>query len=228
MGGNAFLSESQGAIAKNFVDLADRWCANHSSILLDFVWHGYDKLLAELPAGIKEKDMERSITESLEWRIRKVMSGDEPYEAQHLRHERETMMESPAQPPQYDLAFFLRANEEIMWPLEAKVLETEGAVGEYVKDVNNEFLSCRYAPFSSEGAMLGYLLSGTTDGVFRNLEAKIPCSLRAHPNFPNRPCKMSEHIRYVETGKPYPVHFRCYHLILEFSGFSRPKRKKRT
>lgn len=227
MGGNAFLIEPQGSIPKNFIDLAGRWCANQSSILLGLVWQAYDLLLAELPAGINEKDLERSITESLEWRIRRVMSGDEPYEVQHLRHERETMMAPPAQPPQYDLAFFLRADEETMWPLEAKVLETDGAVSEYVNDVKNEFLSCRYAPFSSEAAMLGYLLSGTANNVFRNLETKVPCSLSAHPNFPNRPCRMSVHTRQVEAGKSYPAHFRCHHLILEFSGITRRKRRKR-
>lgn len=80
--------------------------------------------------------------------------------------------------------------------------------------------------FSSEGAMLGYLLTGTTENVFRNLEAKIPCILAAHPEFPNRPCKMSDHPRPVDIGKPYPTHFRCHHLILEFSGFARRKRRK--
>src|SRR5205085_8445710 len=122
------------------------------------------------------KDLERSITGSLELRIRGVMSGYEPFVIQHGPYERESMLLPPAQPPQYDLAFKLRAQEWIMWPLEAKVLETDGAVNDYRNDLNNEFLTCRYAPFSSEGAMLGYLLTGTTENVFRNLEEKIPCA----------------------------------------------------
>lgn len=110
-----------------------------------------------------------------------------------------------------------------MWPLEAKVLETDGEVSDYKKDVNNQFLTCRYAPFSSEGAMLGYLLRGSAENVFRNLGNKIPCSLTAHPDFENRPCKTSDHVRQVQAGKPYPSYFRCYHLILEFPGMSRWK-----
>jgi hypothetical protein len=223
--GDASPNLPTGSIPADFVALAGRWCANHSRILLEFVWQGYLGLLAELPAGVNKRDLERSITESLERRIRDVMSGDEPYWIQHNPYERETMLSS-GQPPQYDLAFILRAEERIMWPLEAKVLKTDGAVSAYVKDVNNEFLRCRYAPFSSEGVMLGYLLSGTPGKVFSNLAAKIPCVLIAHPDFPSRPCKMSDHSRQVIPGKSYPVHFRCYHLILEFQGVVRGKRNR--
>ena len=106
------------------------------------------------------------------------------------------------------------------------MLETDGAVGAYKNDVLNEFLRCRYAPFSSEGAMLGYLLAGTVENVFRNLEAKIPCVLAAHPEFPSRPCKISDHSRHVDIGKLYPTRFRCHHLILEFSGFARRRSRR--
>lgn len=225
MDDRVLLTQPSSPIPTDFVALAGRWCANYSTNLLSFVWQGYDLLLKELPAGINDKDLERSICESLELRIRRVMSGYEPFDIQHEPSERETMLQPPARAKQYDLAFKLRAQEWIMWPLEAKVLETDGAVNDYKNDVNNEFLVCRYAPFSSEGAMLGYLLKGSVENVFRNLEEKIPCSLAAHPDFQNRPCKMSDHIRQVEAGKPYPANFRCYHLILEFSGISRWKNR---
>jgi hypothetical protein len=225
--GNTFPNTLGDGIPTDFVALAGRWCANFSVILLNFVWHGYDQLLKDLPAGIDDRDLERSITESLELRIQDVMSGYEPYTIQHGPYERETMKLPPAQPPQYDLAFKIRNKEWIMWPLEAKVLETDGAVGDYKNDVTNEFLTCRYAPFSSEGAMLGYLLAGTVESVFNNLEAKIPCVLVAHPEFPNRPCKISDHTRRVEVGKPYPAFFRCHHLIMEFSGLTRSQLKGR-
>jgi hypothetical protein len=148
------------------------------------------------------------------------MSGYEPFYIQHSPRERETMKQR-GQPPEYDLAFVLRADERIMWPLEAKVLETDGEVGEYVKDVRNEFLTCRYAPFSSEGAMLAYLLSGDPKKVFNNLTAKIPCRLTAHPVFSGRPHMMSEHQRQVEAGKTYPRDFCCHHLVLEFPSLAR-------
>ena len=214
------------SVPSEFVSLAGRWCADQSAILLTFVWEGYDLLLAELPAGINPKDLERSITQSLELRIRRVMTGDEPFDMQHGPYERETMRAQPAQPPQYDLAFVLRVAEWIMWPLEAKVLETDGTVGEYVKDVNNEFLTCRYAPFSSEGAMLAYLLSGSPKNVFANLAAKIPCRLAVHQGFLHRPHAVSEHQRQVETGKPYPRDFCCHHLVLEFRSLGRGSRSR--
>lgn len=220
------LTQPSDPVPIDFVALANRWCAGHAARLLGFVWQGYDLLLKELPAGINNKDLERSITESLAERIRRVMSGDEPFYIEHGPYERETMKPPPAQPPQYDLAFKLRAQEWIMWPLEAKPLETDGAVSEYKNDVNNEFLTCRYAPFSSEGAMLGYLLKGRPENVFCALEEKIPCSLVIHPDFEDRPCKVSDHVRQVESGKPYPSQFRCYHLILEFPGIARQKSKK--
>lgn len=211
------------SVPPEFVSLAGRWCSNQSANLLAFVWQGYDFLLAELPAGTDPKDLERSITQALELRIRRAMSGDEPFDIQHGPYERETMMPPPSQPPQYDLAFVLRANERIMWPLEAKVLETDrkSAVRQYIKDVKNEFLTCRYAPFSSEGAMVGYLLSGNPEKAFENIAAKIPCHLIAHPEFALRPHKLSEHRRSVEKGKPYPCEFRCHHLIFEFYNLAR-------
>ena len=86
------------------------------------------------------------------------MSGDEPFYVQHGPFERETMRPPPAQPPEYDLAFVFRADERIMWPIEAKVLETPGGVADYVRDIREEYLKCRYGPFSASGAMLAYLL----------------------------------------------------------------------
>lgn len=219
--------EANDSVPIDFVTLANRWYPDFSDRLLTFVWEGYDLLIDDFPAGIDEKDLERSITQSLELRIRRVMSGDEPFEIQHGPYERETMLLPPAQPPQYDLAFILREDERLMWPLEAKVLRTDKAVGKYVKDLKNEFLTCRYSPFSSQSAMLAYLLRGKPDEVFHSLETKVPCALDAHPNFPDRPCRMSDHLRSVPTGKPYPAAFRCHHLVLVFPGLAGSRRKKK-
>ncbi|MHC5833845.1 MAG: hypothetical protein ACYT04_000000102060, partial [Nostoc sp.] len=87
---------------------------------------------------------------------------DEPFDVQHEVYEFESRQSAKAQPPQYDIAFILRANDTIIWPLEAKVLISDGAVAEYIKEINGNFLTCRYAPFSSEGGMLGYLFFGDT------------------------------------------------------------------
>ena len=153
------------AVSKDFLRLAGEWCLDQSAILVGFLWGAYDQLKRDCPA-IDEKDLERSITQLLEVRIRREMSGDEPFYIQHSPFERETMKRPPAQPPQYDLAFVLNVDERIMWPLEAKVLETPSAVSKYASEVRDQLLACRYAPFCGEGAMLGYLLSGTPADAF--------------------------------------------------------------
>ncbi|MGA2864087.1 MAG: hypothetical protein ABSF95_06320 [Verrucomicrobiota bacterium] len=200
--------------------LAGGWCCDQSVILLSFVWGAYDRMKLDNPA-VDDRDLERSLTQLFEVRIRREMSGDEPFYIQHGPYERETMKRPPAQPPQYDLAFVLNADERIMWPLEAKVLETAKAVSEYVLEVREQFLACRYAPFCSEGAMLGYLLTGSPGEAFTNIAAKVPCTLEEHPKFPSRAHRTSRHRRTVPAGKRYPADFCCHHLILEFFGLKR-------
>lgn len=207
-------------IPSNFVSLAATWCRDQSAILLGFVWSAYDELRGD-PSRIDNRDLERSITQLLEGRAQRAMSGDEPFYLQHGPYERETMKAAPAQPPQYDLAFVLNADERVMWPLEAKVLETESAVSDYVADLREQFLVCRYAPFCDQGAMLGYLLSGTPVNAFKKIEEKVPCRLQQHPKFPARAHKTSSHQRTVPPSKPYPKTFLCHHLMFEFLGLRR-------
>ena len=144
------------------------------------------------------------------------MTGDEPFYVQHSPFERETMRAPPAQPPEYDLAFVLRADERIMWPLEAKVLEKPGNVNAYVRDVTDEYLTCRYAPFSDSGAMLGYLLTGNSHDALNAIASRLGVTLQEVTSLPAATIRWSKHSRTVPTGKPYPPEFRCYHLILDF------------
>ena len=110
-----------------------------------------------------------------------------------------------------------------MWPMEAKVLENSKRVTTYISDIQNEFLTCRYAPFSNSGAMLGYLLTGTPDDVFTTIAEKLDCTLEPVPEHPAKPNRLSQHKRNVPVGRPYPVEFDCYHLILEYPGLRRTK-----
>jgi len=194
------------------------WKAAGSSVLLEFVWQAYDRfragVLAELDPAIEDEDLERSITQLLEPEIRQVMTGFEPFRVQHGPYERETRALPPAQPPQYDIAFILQSNPRVMWPLEAKVLKSDGAVAAYIAEIRENFLTCRYSPFSSEAAMLGYLLSGEPRKTFANIAQKSNWQFRQHPDFAERAHKTSDHTREVPIGKQYPVEFRCHHLIL--------------
>ncbi len=206
-----------------FIAQACAWMKDPASLLLGFVWDAYDAFCADRPI-IDDRDLERSITQLLEPRIRDAMSGDEPFYIQHSPFERETMMPPPAQPPAYDLAFVLRADERIMWPLEAKKLETPGQTAEYERAIREQFLTCRYAPFSGSGAMVGYLLSGLPVDALSHIAAKLGCPLEAVAALAARPQRVSYHRRAVPSGKNYPSDFACYHLILEYPGLRRPRR----
>jgi hypothetical protein len=202
-----------------FIAMALAWMEHPEESFLGFVWAGYDALQRERP-HIDTGDLERSITQLLQPRVSNAMSGDEPFYVQHGSYERETKA-SIGQPPEYDLAFVLRAEERIMWPLEAKVLNTPGALADYLRDLREQFLTCRYAPFVSSAAMLGYLLSGTGDDALRRVEQSLECSLSEVPGFESRPTRVSAHNRVVPPGKLYPDTFKCYHLMLEFRGLRR-------
>lgn len=203
-----------------FIAMACAWMQDPAQWILGFVWSAYDEMCAKPPV-INTKDLERSITQLLEPRIDREMSGDEPFYVQHGPFERETMAPPPAQPPEYDLAFVLRADDRVMWPLEAKVLETPGSLAEYERDIRVEYLTCRYAPFSGSGAMLAYLLSGSAAEALSRISKKLGCSLKSVAEFPARPHRTSTHTRTVPVGKAYPARFECHHLVLEYIGLTR-------
>jgi hypothetical protein len=213
-------SPAYGSADPAFISLARSWMQNPAQQLLSFIWLAYENMNPATPT-VDGRDLERSITQLLEPRVRDSMSGDEPYYIQHGPFERETMKTPPAQPPQYDLAFVLRADERIMWPLEAKVLETSQSVAAYVHDIQNEFLACRYAPFSSSGAMLGYLLKGSPDDAFTAIAAKLGSALELVAEHASKPNRRSLHQRVVPIGRSYSIDFACYHLILEYPYLSR-------
>lgn len=213
-------AQSTASIDPAFIALARSWMQNPARQLLSFIWLAYENMRAS-PPHVDTKDLERSITQLLEPRVRDVMTGYEPFYIQHGPFERETMKAPPAQPPEYDLAFVLRADERIMWPMEAKILETPKSVANYIRDVQNEFLTCRYAPFSSSGAMLGYLLTGKPDDAFAVIAEKLSCTLEPVSEHLAKPNRLSLHQRKVPAGKPYPAEFGCYHIILEYPDLSR-------
>lgn len=209
-----------GAPDAKFLGIASNWGKDYADQLLVYVWEAYDSMRENMPY-IHGQSLERSITQALELRIGDQMSGYEPFSIQHGSCEYETMATPPAQPPTYDLAFVYRANERFMWPLEAKVLETPGSLAEYERDLREEYLTCRYAPFSDAGAMVGYLLKGKATDALNNIQTKIGCSLNDTPTFVSRPHKTSNHNRKVPTGKTYPSGFCCHHLVMEYPGLTR-------
>ncbi len=204
------------------VNEPDHWSLNQAKQFLELVWQGIDLFKQNFPNidfSQADKQLERELNQFIQRRIYDVMSGDEPFWCQLEVFEMETISPESNRPPQYDIAFIVRANERLMFPFEAKVLRTDGQVSEYVKDVNDAFIPCIYAPFSYQGAMLGYLFLGTSQKAFQSIGKSLKTTLKQHPEFPNRPHKFSEHTRQVPKGKEelYPIKFRCHHLIFELS-----------
>jgi len=211
------LSERRWPETPEFNAALRRLKAGSSIRLLELVWKGYDALCAEVVSQVdcsqEDEHLEISITQLLEPEIHDAMTGREPFLVQHSPCEYETRRGSPGQPPQYDMAFVLRSNRRVMWPLEAKVLRTDGRVAEYVKEVNSNYLTCRYSPFSSEAAMLGYLIKGEPESAFYNIAEKGGWKLARHGHFSHRDHRTSDHNREVAEGKSYPIEFRCHHLV---------------
>ncbi|MFZ3208345.1 MAG: hypothetical protein WA140_05880 [Geobacteraceae bacterium] len=212
------IGEARWPETPEFSTVAARWNRNASTIMLGFVWRGYGRfrtdVLRQIDVASADEQLERSITQILTPQIRDCMTGFEPFNIEQGVYEYETRVSASAQPPLYDLAFVLKSNPRIMRPLEAKVLRTDGAVVQYTREITENFLTCRYAPFSGDGAMLGYLLAGDPARAFENIAIKTPCALEDHPVFYSHYHKISVHERSVPEGKDYPVNFSCHHLIM--------------
>lgn len=217
-----FLWSSQTPPADaTFIKLANRWIGEAEPKFIDHIWAGFERLKGMM-VSFDPKDLERSITQLLEAAIDDVVPGEAPYYVQHGPYERETMLSPPAQPPAYDLAFVLRGDPRIMWPAEAKILTSTNALAEYIADVREQYLTCRYAPFSASGAMLGYLLDGAADEALANIAARLAVAFtETTPLDPDRPHRSSVHDRKAQSGKNYPTPFRCHHIILGFHGLMR-------
>lgn len=204
-----------------FIAAAAIWLGDVEQEFLDKIWAGYERLRHSHPT-FDGRDLERSITELLSQAIDDGIDGAAPYYVQHSPFERETMRPPPAQPPAYDLAFLWRANPRVMWPAEAKVLNSSDALADYLADIRDQYLTCRYAPFSGSGAMLGYLLAGQPADALENIASRLgEAFLEAEPLDPDRPHRSTIHPRTAPAGKPYPTTFRCHHLLMPFHGLSR-------
>ncbi len=182
------------------------------------IWAGYDALKDEVFDQISNVERgdegERSVTQLLAPRINRALSGFEAFYCQPGVKEMESRLPAPAQAPEYDLAFVLWGNERICWPLEAKLLPTHDTIAPYVADINNEFMTCRYAPFSAGGAMVAYLMDGEPERFLANVGARLGVEMTEFTASRARPHRTSRHTRSVPVGKEYPVDFTCHHIVM--------------
>ncbi len=117
----------------------------------------------------------------------------------------ETRAPAPARSKAYDFGFVMRGGDySTVWPSEAKALKTDRKLTGYLRDLDDKYLKCKAAPFSHEGALIGYLISGNPSVVFDGISAHIGQLLLSPREFAGRNHRTSTHKREVPTGKPCP------------------------
>jgi septum formation inhibitor MinC len=62
--------------------------------------------------------------------------------------------------------------------------------------------------------MIGYLLTGNPEVVFKNLCKRLRTKLESHPHFMAKPHRVSNHRRKHRRRKNCPTEFRCHHLVM--------------
>jgi hypothetical protein len=182
------------------------------------VWAAYDRLvrddLSQVPFSADDEAKEETLNFLLATRIDQCRSGDEPFSVSHQPPEQTKRLPGPGRSPQPDIGFVLYECPRAVWPIEAKVLTNDADVNGYVTDLRANLLTGRYATFSCEGAMLGYLLRGEPSVVLAHIARMVPCLMRPHPAFPERDHRVSDHARASCPDDRSPSTFRCHHLVL--------------
>ncbi len=196
------------------------WPRDAGTIILRRVWAAYDDLgpaiLSRVDWSAAEDEVERSLTAYHSLKIQERQSGDEPFILHPEMPEFESREPAPARSRAYDFGFVMRGGDYAMiWPIEAKVLKTDRKLTGYLRDLDDKYLKCKAAPFSHEGALIGYLLSGNPAVVFDGIRAHIGQLLMPHQAFSGRNHRTTTHKREVPKGKHYPRDFLCHHLVME-------------
>jgi hypothetical protein len=190
-------------------------------VMLGYVWAGFDGFKTEVldkhpPPTRDDADLERDLTEMLYPHILRALPAPLPYYLQHEKKEREQATPG-RQPPEPDLSFILFSNIRVTFPMDAKVLERDTVAGmaDYADTVQNRFVRCVYAPFSTEGAMIAFLLAGSVRTVFQSLGTAMACTISRRAYIATRNHKTSSHVRSAAACK-YKA-FRCHHLVMPVS-----------
>lgn len=212
------IAELRWPETPEFVEAAKLLAENVVETMTNALWNGYDKLRHDvlIPLGQYEPgdEMERQVTLLLHSCVSDSLSGFEPFICRHAYREFETRLPAPAQAPEYDLAFVLRTNPRICWPVEAKVVATDRTIAAYVADIRDQYLTCRYAPFSSGGAMLAYMITGTTATFFDNIAGALACPMDTPSWAGSRAHRFSVHKRNGPKAGRKPHIFECHHLAM--------------
>lgn len=199
-----------------FQNIAVLWCEDQSHRLLDLVWRGYELLMAndlqQVAFNANDEAREESLNYLLSLRIDQC-KGIAPFNVAHNPPEQTKRKRGKGKSPEPDIGFALYEHPRTVWPIEAKVLMHDSDVTPYVNEIKTNFIEARYATFSSEGAMVGYLLAGDAATVLSHISVALRCTLRKHAHFDKRPHMLSDHKRANLPHQNSPANFVCHHLI---------------
>lgn len=196
--------------------LPAEWAKAVAIQVLGWTWRSFDVLRADhlieidlsQPLEQLERDLTRNHFIEMMALFQEETGGYASFFPHHEWPELESRKSAAAKPPAYDLAFVSRDNRRWAWPIEAKVVSSPAALGEYLRDVNDRFVRCVAAPLVGEGAMIAYLLTNDTASVFENLAMRLNQALEPVPEFQNRPHRASYHSR-VSAPK-----LRLHHMLM--------------
>jgi len=185
-------------------EMASEWVDGMTAQALDYTWRGFDSLvkghLHKIDFSVKIEQLERSLTANHFAEIQKIWAketgGESSFYPHHEDPEMETRKSASSKPPAYDLAFVCDANRRFIWPMEAKVVETPGALAPYLGDVA-KFESGVAAPLTGVGGLIAYLRSGSTADFFANLQKAMKQGLKEFPSSPTRAHRTSVHDRTI-------------------------------
>jgi hypothetical protein len=173
------------------------------------------KDLQEVPVRADDEAKEESLNHLLAVRIDQCKSGDEPFYVFHQPPEQAARKRGRARSPQPDIGFALYDYPRSIWPIEAKILDHDRDVRAYLAEIRDNLLTGRYATFSREGAMVGYLLEGTPETFLGNIAGQMAEPLLPHSYFQDRPHRVSEHVRTRLPDPNAPTAFSCHHIVMQ-------------
>ena len=137
-----------------FQEMAEEWCADQSASLLRLVWDAYDRLkkdhLNNYHCPVKTSAKRKPSTSFFHLQLIDARINS-PFSVVHEVPEQTARKGGKAQSPHPDIGFCFYDNPRAIWPLECKVLGDDGDVAAYSTEVSVNFLTGRYATFSSEG-----------------------------------------------------------------------------
>lgn len=189
--------------------------------LFTLLWQAYDELLIDMRGfdfKLIDTRIEDSISRALVHRIQCRMNNTEPFLVNTQVEETASRKSERGSCPTYDIACTLKRNARLIYPLEAKVVRDARGVGAYLSEIQNNFLTGRYAPFCTEGGMIGYLIGVAAAPTYNSIGVASGFKLEVYQDCPRRPHWTSKHARPKSLLLPsLSNEFCCHHLLMEFT-----------